>query len=130
MISETVWEKPKEGCLPLAEFNRISEQAKHLQEVHAEQESKFMVQNADEMVAKYNREKLKQRRVQADESKRQYQEDTGFKVNGNIYTAPAEPTSIIPSSNSTNSSSSSSTFISSYATPPTPYGQWQTVVPK
>lgn len=63
-LSETVWDKPKQGYLTLDEYNNIMEQSRLAQQVVAERENKFLVDNADELAAKYNREKLKQRRAE------------------------------------------------------------------
>lgn len=74
-IPETVWEKPKQGYLTLDEYNNIMDQSKAAQEEHARKEKKFLVDNADELAAKFNREKLKQRREEYEAKQREAKRD-------------------------------------------------------
>lgn len=48
----TVWEEPAEGFMTLLEYQRINELALAQQAVQSQEESLFMRQNADEIVAK------------------------------------------------------------------------------
>ena len=108
---ESVWTAPKEGYLSLDEYDKISKQAADLQEMQAQKERSNFLNNAEEIAAKFKREKLKERRVQDVEKPAEFVENTEIGTDGAIYTAPAE--------------SSSSSYSSS-----APYGQWQTVVKK
>uniref|UniRef100_A0A6B2EI05 Putative spliceosomal protein fbp21 n=1 Tax=Phlebotomus kandelakii TaxID=1109342 RepID=A0A6B2EI05_9DIPT len=65
--NETVWEAPKEGFVTLDEYYKINEAAVQQQEQAAAKEIQFHRDNADEIVAKNRRERLKQRRVQPEE---------------------------------------------------------------
>jgi WW domain-binding protein 4 len=88
--TETVWEKPKEGFMSLDDYNKLNEQAKDLEEKRKHEEWKYAVDNADELAAKYKREKLKKFRVKDDEEeekKKKKSEPTKFAV-------PEEMTSI------------------------------------
>lgn len=57
--SDSVWVAPKEGYMTIEEYNRLNAvyNAKTEQQLHAE--SKYMRENADEIVSKYRREQLK-----------------------------------------------------------------------
>lgn len=58
-ISESVWKAPKEGYMTIEEYNRLDllVTAKAEQQQHVE--SKYMRENATELVSKYNREKMR-----------------------------------------------------------------------
>lgn len=62
-FSESVWVAPKEGFLSLDEYNKINKQAIIKQEEHLRIESNKFKDNADEIAAKYQREKLKKYKV-------------------------------------------------------------------
>lgn len=66
-----MWEKPKQGYLTLDEYNTIMDQSRAVHEEHAHREKKFMVDNADELAAKFNREKLKDRRAEYEAKQKQ-----------------------------------------------------------
>lgn len=70
-----MWEAPKEGYLKLDEYNKINEQAVKQQEETLRLQSRELIQNADEIVAKYKREKLKQYRVKEPEVYRTHSDD-------------------------------------------------------
>lgn len=97
------------------------DQAKVAHEAHAHQEKKFLVENADEIAAKYNREKLKQRRVEyeakqqkeqakreKEQEKRDRKDDLRAIEGGGVEGEP---------------------YSSAYSTA-APYGKWQTVETK
>ncbi|KAJ6649790.1 WW domain-binding protein 4 [Pseudolycoriella hygida] len=77
---DTKWEVPKEGYMTLEEYNRLNKLAEAQQQLQLHKESMFMRGNADEIVAKYYREKLKERRpkptpsevAKVEEEKEQY----------------------------------------------------------
>lgn len=55
----TSWEKPKEGYMKYAEYERLNAQALQQQEEFYAKEHKEIVENADELAAKYRREQMK-----------------------------------------------------------------------
>ncbi|KAH8271060.1 hypothetical protein KR018_005837, partial [Drosophila ironensis] len=57
--NESVWKPPKEGFLSYEEYERINQLAIDQQEISQEQESMRFRANADEEVARVNRERLK-----------------------------------------------------------------------
>ncbi|KAH8324337.1 hypothetical protein KR074_005794, partial [Drosophila pseudoananassae] len=57
--NESVWEKPKEGFLSYEEYERINQLAMDQQQISQEQESLRFRENADEEVARVNRERMK-----------------------------------------------------------------------
>lgn len=59
LISESIWEAPKEGYMTIEEYNRLNLVVEAKAEQQQHKESKYMRDNADELVSKYNREKLK-----------------------------------------------------------------------
>lgn len=99
--NESIWEEPKEGYMTIEEYNRLNKvvDAKAEQQHYAE--SKYMRDNADELLSKYKREKFKtlQAFTKAEEVKEKEEERE-------TYTAYEEP------------GSSSQ-----------PFGKWQTVQP-
>lgn len=62
-FSESVWVAPKEGFLTLAEYTKINKQVIIKQEENLRIESNKFKDNADEIAAKYQREKLKKYKV-------------------------------------------------------------------
>ncbi|KAG4072322.1 hypothetical protein HA402_004254 [Bradysia odoriphaga] len=60
---DTTWNVPKEGYMTLEEYNRLNTLAEAQQQLKLHKESMFMRGNADEIVAKFHREKLKERRA-------------------------------------------------------------------
>lgn len=102
MFAETVWDKPKEGFMTIAEYNRLNLlfDARTEQQMH--QESKFMRENADDLAAKYRRENLKQ--FQAKPTPKEIEEK---EIEKESYTSYEEP-----------------------GTSAAPYGKWQTIVKK
>ncbi|EDW77665.1 uncharacterized protein Dwil_GK24618 [Drosophila willistoni] len=73
--NESVWEPPKEGYLSYEEYERINQLALHQQELSQEQESLKFRANADEEVARVNRERLKAfRKPEAAKEKKQKEE--------------------------------------------------------
>lgn len=50
--------------MTIEEYNRLNILVEAKQNQHQHQESMFMRENADELAAKYNREKLKRRKLQ------------------------------------------------------------------
>lgn len=77
--NESVWQKPKEGYMPLAEYNRINAIAVAQQEVLNKAAEKKMHESTEEQTARYYRERLKDFRrpdpedtPEAKEEKRQY----------------------------------------------------------
>lgn len=117
-----MWDKPKQGYLTLDEYNGIMDQARVAHEAHAQQEKKFMVENADELAAKYNREKLKQRRVeheakqQKEQAKREKEQQKRDRKEDSGTTSEGNDDQDQPSSSSYSAAA--------------PYGKWQTVEKK
>ncbi|KAL5279133.1 WBP4 family protein [Megaselia abdita] len=77
--NESVWQKPKEGYMPLAEYNRINSIAIAQQEVMNKAAAKKNNESAEEKTARYYRERLKDFRKpdpedtpEAKEEKRQF----------------------------------------------------------
>jgi WW domain-binding protein 4 len=56
--NETSWDKPKEGFMKYAEYQKLNDQALKQQEEYYAKEHKEIVENADEIAAKYRREQL------------------------------------------------------------------------
>lgn len=54
----TVWEEPPEGYMTLREYERINQVALQQQAVAQQEDAEFMRGNADEIVAKYERDKV------------------------------------------------------------------------
>ncbi|XP_037914117.1 WW domain-binding protein 4 [Hermetia illucens] len=78
--NETIWEAPKEGFMPLDEYNRINEIAVAQQQLQLQEESKQFRENADEIVAKYRREQLKAFRHTDSEATEKKTEQESFKT--------------------------------------------------
>lgn len=57
--NETSWEKPKEGYMKYAEYVKLNDQAAKQAEEFYEKQHKEIVENADELSAKFRREQLK-----------------------------------------------------------------------
>ncbi|XP_020798939.1 WW domain-binding protein 4 isoform X2 [Drosophila serrata] len=57
--NESVWKKPKEGFLSYEEYERINQLAVDQQELSQAEESRRFRENADEEVARVNRERMK-----------------------------------------------------------------------
>ena len=57
--NESVWEKPKEGFMPLAEYNRINAIALAQQQIRNKSDASKNVENEEEKKARYFRERLK-----------------------------------------------------------------------
>ena len=53
IVTEAVWEPPKEGYMSIEEYNRINSLAEKQQQIKLQQDSMYMRGNADEIVAKY-----------------------------------------------------------------------------
>lgn len=117
-VAETVWDKPKQGYLTLDEYNNIMEQSRTVHEAHAQREKKFLVENADEMAAKYNREKLKQRRAEYEAKQKQQQREKEKEKD--------EGEKRVQQQNCEDEGESGEEESSHYP-PPAPFGQWQTV---
>lgn len=124
-LAETVWQKPKEGYLTLDEYNNIMDQSRAVHEVQAQREKKFMVENADELAAKYNREKLKQRR--AEYEAKQQQQAKRDQDKQRPQKRGSEVRERIKSEDDDDDREEEETF--NYPAP-APFGQWQTVQPK
>lgn len=92
------------------------EQAKQTQETYAQQEKKFLVENADELAAKYNREKLKQRRVEYEARQRAAKEQTEAAAEAKLKESVEE-------------SAPEQAFFPSQSAA-APYGKWQIVEQK
>lgn len=102
VFSESIWTTPKEGYMTIEEYNRLNlvYNAKAEQQLH--QESKFMRENADELVSKYRREQLKVFR-----SETTAKEEEEKEIERETYEEYEEP-----------------------GTSAKPYGRWQSVVQK
>jgi WW domain-binding protein 4 len=65
--TESAWEKPKEGFMTVKEYEKLNDIAIAKQEEEQVRESKYTVENADELAAKYKRERLKNYKVKDQE---------------------------------------------------------------
>ena len=110
------------------EYNHIMEQSRVAYEEHAQKEKKFLVENADELAAKYNREKLKQRRAEYEAKQREKakkeedQQDTDRKVK-------KEKSEVRVKQESSDDEPRETMYSGNY-TPAAPFGKWQTVEKK
>lgn len=57
--NESMWEKPKEGFMTLAEYEELNEIAIKQQEEKQQQDMKHTIENAGEIASRFNREQLK-----------------------------------------------------------------------
>lgn len=57
--NESVWQKPKEGFMTLAEYEKLNEIAIKQQEEQQQKEMKNTIENAGEIASRFNREQLK-----------------------------------------------------------------------
>ena len=73
--NESVWEAPKEGYLSWQEYQRINELAVKQQELKEAEEAKKFRENANEEVARYNRERLKLFRPSISKQEQKAQEE-------------------------------------------------------
>lgn len=76
--NESVWKKPKEGFLSLAEYEKLNEVAIKQQEDHQNQEMKHTIENANEIASKYNREQLKKYKKRTEEKKPEEEPSTSY----------------------------------------------------
>lgn len=109
------------------------EQSKVVHEAHAQREKKFMVENADELAAKYNREKLKQRRAEYEAKKKK--EEAAAKRDEESSSRDTQQHQQRDGSNRRGQTEESyddehdEEEDRNYP-PPAPFGQWQTVESK
>lgn len=117
-----MWDKPKEGFLKLDEYNNIMEEARRKQEVHAQREKQFMVENADELAAKFNREKLKRVREENDRKEQKKEKvNQGSRDEDNIGKASQ---AVSGEDDGIGNESPQTSYVAG------PFGKWQTVVKK
>lgn len=102
ILKESVWDEPKEGFMTVAEYDRLNLVFDARQAQQANQESKYIRENADHLASKYRREEMKRLRAQPTEKDLEQEE-----LERDNYTASEE------------AESSSA-----------PYGKWQTVAPR
>lgn len=76
--NESVWKKPKEGFMSLAEYEKLNELAVQQQEEQKHQEMKRSIENADESASRYNREQLKKYKKITAEPKREEEATTSY----------------------------------------------------
>jgi WW domain-binding protein 4 len=79
--TESVWVKPKEGYMTLAEFEKLNQLAAEKQEEQSKQNLKYHVENAEELAARYKREQFKkyQTVTQESSSKKKKKEESDAK---------------------------------------------------
>lgn len=95
--NDSVWKAPKEGYMTIEEYNRLNLVFEAKQEQKMHEQSKFMRDNADELAAKYKREKLKalkqkptEKEIKEEEKKREsyepYESETEARAIGSWQT--------------------------------------------
>lgn len=76
--NESTWQKPKEGFMKLAEYERINEVALQQQEQQKYDQMKHSIDNADEIASKYRREQLKKYQKRTEEPKKVEEASTSY----------------------------------------------------
>ena len=76
--NESAWEKPKEGFMTLAEYEKLNEIAIKQQEEKQQQEMKHTIENAGEIASRYNREQLKKYKKITEEKKPAEEPSTSY----------------------------------------------------
>lgn len=98
------------------------EQARLAQEEHAQREKQFMVENADELAAKYNREKLKQRRAEYEAKQRKVEREKEA-------ASDKKQQKLSNKNEKERDNGNESEEKEDHSNYPAPFGQWQTVEP-
>lgn len=76
--NESIWEKPKEGFMTLAEYEKLNEIAIKQQEEKQQQEMKHTIENAGEIASRFNREQLKKYKKITEEPKPTEEPSTSY----------------------------------------------------
>lgn len=74
--NESIWKKPKEGFMTIAEYEKLNEVAIKQQEDQRLQEMKSTIENANEIASRYKREQLKKYQKITEEAKPEEEEAT------------------------------------------------------
>lgn len=74
----SIWDKPKEGFMTLAEYEKLNEIAIRQQEEKQQQDMKHTIENAGEIASRYNREQLKKYQKITEEPKPTEEPSTSY----------------------------------------------------
>ena len=81
----STWKKPREGFMPLKEYEKLNELALQQQKDYQAREMKETVENADEIASKYRREQLKVYQKRTAEKKPEPEATTSYADQYGVY---------------------------------------------
>lgn len=76
--NESLWKKPKEGFMTLAEYEKLNELALQQQQQQQNEQMKHTIDNADEIASRYRREQLKKYQKRTEEPKTEKEASTSY----------------------------------------------------